>query len=363
MAVVLVIVGLLGALLWQMLPRLQSASSPEPGAVVQLRVASDALVGFALAHSRLPCPDVDGDGLEDCAATAEVGRLPQRTLGQMFPRPLRYGVSRSATSDLTVLSNRFVPNIPGIVPAPQLNGLDLCIGLRTAQSSLVAGVVVGPRAVRSAFALADSGAADASGDGDLFDGLDSGTSFAAPGTPLTASFDDYTAAVGFGELAQRLNCLGRLAAVNGAARAAVAARDLYDLAAFYKDFRHFANTGTRVVDITEAELAVGLAGADVALAAAQLALQVAGLAEAIGSGNAPGAAVLAAIGTGSAAVGVADAAVNLAFAIDDRDAAYEAKDLAQQQDDAASVTKANYQLWANNARDRARAEDALGLIE
>ncbi len=354
MAVVLVIIGLIGALFWQLLPRLQTASNPEPPEVVQLRAAEDALTGFALAHSRLPCPDTNGDGLEDTAPCATVGRLPQRTLGQILPHDLRYGVSRMASADLTVLSNRYIPNIPGTAPAPVLNGLDLCIALRKDQKSGSAGLLVGSRGVPAAFALASRGAGDADGNGDLFDGLNVGTGFAAPDSPITASYDDYTAAMSFGELAQRIGCLNRLAEVNGAARSAVAARDLFDMAVFYKDFRSFANTNTRQTDITMAAFGVTLATLDTLLAAAQLALAIAGAAESAGA---------AALDIGLATVGVADATANLVLAGMALDAAYASKDTAQQQDDAATATMAQYKVWADNARDRARAEDAWGLIK
>lgn len=355
MAVVLVIIGLIGAFLWQMLPRMQYASQPEPEAVVRLRTASDALVGFALAHSRLPCPDTDGDGLEDCAAAGAAGLLPQRTLGQTLPRRLRYGVNRLATTDLTILSNRYIPNIPGPAPAPaNVNGLDMCIALRDAQASSLVGLAVGAHGVAAAFALADSGAGDASGDGDLFDGLNTGNTFAAPGNPLTAGYDDYTVALGFGELAQRLGCLTRLAETNGAASAAVAARDLYDLAAFYKDFRHFAYVHTRQNDVTMAEMSLALAITDTVLAGSVLALAIAAAAESAGA--AAGDIVLA-------TVGVADAAANLALAIINLQDVKDQLKTAEEQDKAATVTKAQYAAWAEAERVRARAEDAMGLIK
>lgn len=362
MAVVLVIIGLLGAMFWQILPRLQSASHPEAAAVLQLRTAEDALVGFALAHSRLPCPDTNGDGLEDQPCTATIGRLPQRTLGQIFPSSLRYGVNRLATTDLTKLLDRYIPNIPGAMPVPDpKNGLDLCIALRDAQSSILVGLPVGSANVKSAFALASSGASDADNDGNLFDGLNSGAGFAAPGSPVTAGYDDYTAAMGFGELAQRLGCLNRLAEVNGAARSAVAARDLAEMALFYQDFREFAYTGTRELDVTMAYVTLGLATADVALAATQLALTIAAEVESDEALDVPG-AVAAAAGIITAGVGVADAAYNLAQAIQGVQDAKDARTTASQQYTAAQVTRAQYDVWAEDARVRARAEDALGLI-
>ncbi|MGA7296516.1 MAG: prepilin-type N-terminal cleavage/methylation domain-containing protein [Rhodanobacteraceae bacterium] len=362
MAVVLVIIGVIGALFWQLLPRLQSASNPEPPAVVQLRTAEDALTGFALAHSRLPCPDTNGDGLEDCGGTASIGRLPQRTLGQILPYSLRYGVNRLG-NDLTTLTDRYIPIIPGAAPAIEpLNGLDMCIALRDAQASTVVGLGVGTQGVPAAFALASSGAGDADGDGNLFDGLNAGSGFTAPDSPITAGYDDYTDAMGFGELAQRIGCLNRMAEVNGAARSAMAARDLDDMAKFYEDFRQFAWSGTRTLDIEMAELARDLAIADVALAAAQAALAIAAEAESIGAGDAPGAIAAGAIGAGSAVVGVGDAAANLVLAIQGVQDANSAVNTAQQQYTAAQATRSQYDTWAENARVRARAEDALGLI-
>jgi prepilin-type N-terminal cleavage/methylation domain-containing protein len=352
MAVVLAIVGLIGALLWQLLPRLQATANPEPTPVVELRTATDAVLGFALAQSRLPCPDTDGDGLEDCASVANNGFLPQRTLGQVFPKRMRYGVNRQATSNLTILSNRYLPNIPGTAPAtPVLNGLDLCIGIRDGQAS--GGDLTVGAAIVTAFALASSGAGDASGDGNLFDGLNV-TGFAAPGTAITNGYDDYSVAIGFGELAQRMGCMTRLAEVNGAARSSVAARDLYDLSVFYRDFRFFAWDATRTTDVTLAILTITLAVTDTLLAVANLALAAAETYESAGA-----AFFTIAIAT----VGVADAAANLALAIIGEIEAQEAAQLASDQYDDSIVKVAAYLANADATRNRARAEDALGLIK
>lgn len=354
MAVVLLITGVIGALLWQLLPRLQATSNPEPVPVVELRTASDAIVGFALANSRLPCPDTNNDGLENCPSTGVVGTLPQKTIGQLFPKPIRYGVNTNAGANLTTLSNTFAPTIPGTAPAiAPLNGLDLCMLLETGQASSV-GLPVGANNIPSAFALAHSGAGDASGDGNLFDGLNVGTTFGAPGTPIRFGYNDYTAALGFGELAQRLGCLNRMAEVNGAARSAMAAQDLWDLAIFYRDFRFFANDATRTTDIEMAELSLALAITDTLVAVAQLALAIADSAETFGA---------AVVAIGLATVAVADAAANLALAIIALQDANDSKIEAQAQYDASLVTEAYYHALADNARIRARAEDALGLIQ
>ena len=66
-----------------------------------LALALEALLGYAAAHdNRLPCPDVDGDGVEDRPGSAAApcrrveGDLPRATLGVRgrdgWGRPLRY---------------------------------------------------------------------------------------------------------------------------------------------------------------------------------------------------------------------------------------------------------------------------------
>lgn len=361
MAVVLVIIGLIGAMLWQLLPRLGDASSPEPHAVVELRRAHSAVVGFALAHARLPCPDTDGDGREDCSGNVKVGRLPQQTLGQLFPVSLRYGVTRAASADLGVLDNRYKLHFPApatsvVLPAAAVaheNGLDLCIALRAAQRTAV-GIAVGSHGVPVAFALAHPGGGDASGDGNLFDGLNSGTTFAAPGAALSAGYDDYTEALGFGALAQQLGCLHRLAVVNGALRAAVAAQDLADLAFFYKRFRHFANVHTRQHSIDLAEAAVGLAGANVAIAIANLAIAITSAAESLGA---------AAVSTVAAVAALTMAGISLDQALDGLDDAIANKKVAEAQDAAATLTRDQYAAWALAARQRAMEQEKAGLIK
>lgn len=353
MAVVLIIIGFMGASLWVLLPRLQSAASPEPTPVVELRTASDAIVGFALANSRLPCPDTNNDGLEDCSSTVNSGNLPQVTIGQVFPKPIRYGVNRAALSDLTTQANRYLPNIPGALPtAAVINGLDLCIAIRDAQEARE-GLSVGPLNIKSAFALAHSGAGDASGDGVLFDGLNTAGGFASPGTALNNSYNDFTLAQGMGELAHRLGCLQRLADVNGSSRSAVAARDLHDMAIYYNEFRKFAYEETRKTDTTMAIVGLALAATDTLIAAANLALAITDAAQ---SG---GIATFLAVAAG---LGVAAAVANLVLAVLDHIAALEDEAEASALYTDAQDKVLYYQTLAENARLRARTNDLLGLI-
>ncbi|MDR3157773.1 MAG: prepilin-type N-terminal cleavage/methylation domain-containing protein [Zoogloeaceae bacterium] len=68
----------------------------------------EALRYFVLANKRLPCPDSDGDGHEDCAA-GESGFLPYLTFGleDAAGNRMRYAVYRgSAADDVTSLIER-----------------------------------------------------------------------------------------------------------------------------------------------------------------------------------------------------------------------------------------------------------------
>jgi len=148
--------------------------------------------------------------------------------------------------------------------------------------------------------------------------------------------------------------MSRLSEVNGAARSAVAARDLHDLAVFYKDFRFFAWDATRTTDVTLAILTITLATTDTLLAVANLALAIAETYESFGA---------AFFAIAIATVGVADATANLALAIIGEIEAQEAEQLASDQYDDALIKVANYLANADATRIRARAEDALGLIK
>ena len=85
MAVVMVIIGLLlGGLLLPLSNRVEQ----ERRTVAQeaMQMAQEALIGFALSTGRLPCPDVNNDGLEDLSGCQQVntatnaGSLPWATL-------------------------------------------------------------------------------------------------------------------------------------------------------------------------------------------------------------------------------------------------------------------------------------------
>jgi len=81
MAIVMLILGLLLAgLMTPLSTSLENQRRQETRDYLQ--TAHNALLGFAVIYSRMPCPDTNSDGIENspCAGTTE-GQLPWATLG------------------------------------------------------------------------------------------------------------------------------------------------------------------------------------------------------------------------------------------------------------------------------------------
>ena len=111
--------------------------------------AEQAMLGFAHAQYRLPCPDINSDGIEDCGVAGSlnhVGGLPWLTLQlpEAAAAQLKYGIYRATNTrawldtDLSVAKDRMRPLVPvasaGTVAAAELllgstNLLDFCASL------------------------------------------------------------------------------------------------------------------------------------------------------------------------------------------------------------------------------------------
>lgn len=102
LTVALVILGIIGILLTHWLGTM-AEENRQVARRDLLQRADDALLGFAASQSRLPCPDTNHDGREDCGG-GEVGKLPYLTVGLPDARAghLRYGVLRR-TGDSAVI--------------------------------------------------------------------------------------------------------------------------------------------------------------------------------------------------------------------------------------------------------------------
>lgn len=231
-----------------------SQRSLEIQALPALSAADQAIIGFAAANNRLPCPDTDGDGNEDCAGGVSTGNLPLITLGlaRTDLANVRYGVFRSAKADARQdadlaaypAKDRLAPLIASGYPAAilvppvllgQTNGIDLCEGLRLGNAMAADNTKLhirnasGAMLRNVAYALALPGKRDADGDGKLFDGANViANAFAAPSQPVSANYDDVVMAIDFGQMFSRLSCAGILSAVSHAhANAASAAAIVY----------------------------------------------------------------------------------------------------------------------------------------
>ena len=126
MAIVLVVVGLLlgGALIPL---SIQVEKKDRDITINQLSDMREALIGFALTNGYLPCPDTDGDGLMNRAATcaASEGGFPWVDLGvgaqDAWGQPFTYRVTAE-----------FADTTPGAFgatctpPLPPFNSFSLC---------------------------------------------------------------------------------------------------------------------------------------------------------------------------------------------------------------------------------------------
>lgn len=295
LCVVLVVLGVALVLLWRF-GSLAGQRLEEQRAPRLLNEVSQAVVGFAAAQHRLPCPDTVGDGLEHCGGAA-VGRLPVRTLGlaRADLAAVRYGVYRgSANLDraldryLPLLTTTTVANNPAtsydygtatatLTALGQVNGIDFCTALRQGGGSSGSGAALhirtegGAVLKNVAFALALPGLHDADGDGSPFDGantVDNG--FAAPAQPRSAGYDDVVHAADFGQVFDRLGCAGVLSAAghshfNAATAAALTHASFVDYKSQLQITAELAHANSLL-----AGAALTMATADVAMAAASI---------------------------------------------------------------------------------------------
>lgn len=240
LAVVLAVIGVLGLVLWRVLPLAPKVSADEAAARDMTR-AEHALLGYALANARLPAPVMEGG----------LGMLPVGELGLPSRMKLRYQVQPALTASPGNAFDPLLPPelLPGRAAGTPVNGLDLCMALVTVNSASLDGMA----GVPTAFALMHPGPAGHA--------QARGLAFALPGSAGLGARK--VLATGPGELASRLGCPDRVARTRGATRAAFAAYDLARVAKEYEDFRQFA---VQVAEMNEKNAHVGVvfAGFDIA---------------------------------------------------------------------------------------------------
>ncbi|MBR7800861.1 type II secretion system protein [Undibacterium fentianense] len=212
-----------------------------------LKIADDAIVGFIAAKHRLPCPDTNSDGLENCGSDL-VGKLPYKTLGlaRADMTSIRYGafVKKDAVAandiDLTDAKDRFAPlltNIPvgpGIAPMAvstvlnEVNGIDFCHALRlgnalprnrTGATAADVTAIEENLHIRNAAGLTLKNVAYAlslpSNSSDPATNINNITNaFAAPNNPIASGSQDTVIAMDFAQISDRLSCSGVLASAS-----------------------------------------------------------------------------------------------------------------------------------------------------
>ena len=241
MAIALSVLGLLLVVALPMISNHyagQLASTQKSIVQTSFSKMDNALITFAKQQFRLPCPDSDDDGLENC--TVSNGLLPYRTLGFNTPlvdghqRKIRYSVYTQPANDLnlaeTTLTDRYERVLPiSAVPSVNYNDLDFCQALRLAQtqsfSSTYTHGIDNSITAHVAYILASGGAADANhnaADG-LYDGLNENGAnrFGSTDNVVNATYDDYVHALSFSEFSGRLGCGAITSAVTSAANHAI----------------------------------------------------------------------------------------------------------------------------------------------
>ncbi|PJI97104.1 hypothetical protein CLU85_1873 [Acidovorax sp. 69] len=229
----------MGYLQWRERTAIES-SRQERQALAQ---ADQAIIAFATVMRRLPCPDTNRDGEEDCGALADQkGWLPSTTLRLAGADPgvdvgqLRYLVQRGAGgNNLTELTDSWRPleydedgqtfsaMRAGGYPNDILTLTDLCQRLETARTTAPGAALarVNATPLRSvAYALAHPGNNDADGDGDLFDGANSNAGGNANlmedpvRRPVLAVYNDIVLERSFASLQSSFHCQPLIDSIN-----------------------------------------------------------------------------------------------------------------------------------------------------
>ncbi|MBS7456802.1 hypothetical protein [Coralloluteibacterium stylophorae] len=345
MAVVLVVLALVGILAVR-LGDLGGSVAREQDRDAQLADADAALIGFLLAHQRLPAADdAARDGLEDPGNRS--GWLPVRTLGLPADLRVRYAVSASLSS--APAADRFSPLLPDAPDdtdghAAALTGLDTCMVLKALQTGSGSAELDG---VPVAYALTDTGGAGDDFTPDIVAAL--------PGSEDAVG--QRTLAVGPGELAVRISCLDRVVRTTAAARSAYAASDMVAFAELFRDIRAVAYQSNQT-SVEMAALSLTMASMNFALGLYQTSADSFTMAEGWPVPVGLPVAIVSMIATAGA---MATASYDLASASADMAEAPEERDDAQRQLAAADAYLLEAETRAEAAYARASALDAGGL--
>ena len=236
--------------------------------------ADNKVAGFAAANLRLPCPDSNNDGSEDCGAIS--GTLPYLTMGLYADAAVRgaqkikYSVLAAAATDLDlrVLDSQFEPfkwdsansNFGDNYAYGAVNGLDFCLKLeKTLDYENVPDPRNGVTGVGNASAVAYSLA-----------------------VAQRQGIPDLTRSRNVSNLANALGCLTTMSSVNAISLAVEVVNEVQDEQASIRDSA-IIMIAFNVFNIAMAALDVAMAGVGLASAITTLSVASGLLATAIGT--------------------------------------------------------------------------------
>ncbi len=215
-----------------------------------LSQADRALIAYATVVGSLPCPDIDRDGVQDCAAGNQSGWLPTVTLrlagadagvdvGQLRYMVQRQGGANDLTlpnddswrplqyddAGLTFFAMRETTGADAY-PANIVTLTDLCQRLDTGSTTTLTTTMAqlnAPTRRATAYALAHPGNGDANGDGNLFDGANTGADpnlLEDPNRrPLLATYNDLVLERSYASLLSAFHCRPLIDSINTVALA------------------------------------------------------------------------------------------------------------------------------------------------
>lgn len=219
--IVLIVVGLMTTAFTVSLQMVNESSIREQTQTL-INKAELAVINFALANNRLPCPDTNSDGVEDCGGGVAVGTVPFQTMRldakviDASGQNITYSIYRNpaAQADLGVLTE-LKNAINGL---NLLDRLDFCASLKNAQTAAAAsnllsvslnvqgiGCLGGADFINVAFLLTSSGIKDAdnlppSNRFDQENNTNPALCFASPKKAISSQYDDLLAATSFSKL-------------------------------------------------------------------------------------------------------------------------------------------------------------------
>jgi|GEM_PF-5259187 len=219
--VMLIMVGLFVALV-NIMPYIIKRDNVEVDKQVVIKL-DQQLLGFIATYNRLPCPDNNSDGIENCASGTSSGSIPYKTLGLnedyagLGSIPIQYAVFRNTAtnSDLTNITDLFNPTDSHgtTTTLNNVNGLDFCTALTNGKASTFstsfAHIILPdgtPKAVP--YVIVSAGLENKDGGTTTFDGRNATAAldFESANKPHNAGYDDTVYSKSFDELAATLNC-------------------------------------------------------------------------------------------------------------------------------------------------------------